>query len=128
MYGVSTNEYRQERAPSYGILAHFPGEHFAMDLAGPFPKAGDKKVHLMILVDVCTRFVLLDALENKNAPTVAKALVRRFSKVGFPKVLQSDNGKVYNNRFLKEVAKEMSIQHRFTTPYHLAEMASLKIA
>jgi len=39
----------------------------------------------MVLVDVCTRFVLLDALKNKNALTVAKALVNRFLKLVFPK-------------------------------------------
>ena len=79
--------------PMKAILAHLPGEHFAMNLVGLFPSSDNKKIYLMILVDVCTHFVLLDALENKSAPTIAKALVRRFSEVGFPKVLQSDNGK-----------------------------------
>lgn len=36
---------------------------------------------------------MLDTLDNKNVPTVAKALVNRFSAVGFPRVLQSDNAK-----------------------------------
>jgi hypothetical protein len=59
--------------PMKAILAHLPGEHFAMDLAGLFPRSDNKKKYLMILVDMCTRFVLLDALENKSAPTIAKA-------------------------------------------------------
>jgi len=72
----------------------------------------------MVLVDVCTCFVFLDALKDKSALTIAKVLVRRFSDMGFPKVLQSDNGKEFNNRLLKEIAKEMHVQQRFTTPYH----------
>jgi len=104
--------------PMKAILTHLPGEHFAMDLAGPFPRSSNKNVYLLVLVKVCTRFVLLDALENKNASTVTKALIRRFSDVEFPKLLQSDNGEKYNNRLLKEVANEKHIQHQYTMPYH----------
>src|ERR1700744_5152245 len=116
MSRVSSNEYAKEGYhPTKAILAHLPGEHFALDLAGTFPRSSNRNIYLMVLVDLYTRFVLLDALENKNAPTVAKTLVRRFSDVGFPKVLQSENGKEYNNTDLLR-------------PIALAKMASQKIA
>jgi len=70
--------------PMKAIHARLPGEHITMDLAGPFVLSNDKNVYLLILVDVCTRFVLLDALKNKSSIEVAHALYHRFSTIGFP--------------------------------------------
>lgn len=61
---------------------------------------------------------MLDAIKDKRATTIVKILICRFSDIGYPHVLQSDNGKEYNNQLMSELAKEMWIQHRYTTPYH----------
>jgi len=90
----------------------------AMDLAGPFVTSKDKNVYLLILVDVCTRFVLLDALKNKSSIKVASALNRRFSTIGFPNVLQSDNGTEFVNQIVRVMMEQMNVDHRLVTPYH----------
>lgn len=53
--------------PLATIYTHLPGEHIAVDLAGPFPVQGDKKYqYLLMLVDVCMQFVFYDQFQIKR--------------------------------------------------------------
>jgi hypothetical protein len=79
------NIAKKEYHPMKAILAHLPGEHFTMDLAGPFPRSSNKNVYLLVLVDVCTRFVLLDALENKTLQRSQRRSFTVFPTLVFPK-------------------------------------------
>ena len=113
------NIARQGYHPLHTIYAHLPGEHMAVNLAGPFPEAGpEKHRYLLVLVDVCTRFVFLRPIPNKEAITVAKTLFDIFSLVGFPQILQSDNGKEFANKLMHELTTTFHMDHRLATPYH----------
>lgn len=112
------NIARKGYHPMKAIHAHLPGEHMAIDLAGPFVESDDKNVYLLVVVDVCTRFVLLDAIPDKTAYTVAKTLFKRFTDIGFPRVLQSDNGREFVNEVVRIMTTQMYIDHRLVTPYH----------
>jgi transposase InsO family protein len=112
------NIARKGYHPMKAVHARLPGEHIAFDLAGPFTESGDEKSYLLVIVDVCTRFVLLDALPNKTALTVAKALFKRFTDIGFPSILQSDNGKEFVNEIIKTMKEQFLLDHRLVTPYH----------
>ena len=92
-YNIAKKGYHPLRA----IHAQMPGDHMAVDLAGPFPTSDRGNSYLMILVDVCTRFVFLKALPDKRSITVAKALFEIFCMIGFPRILQSDNGPEFVN-------------------------------
>jgi hypothetical protein len=87
------NIARKGYHPMKAVHAWLPGEHIAFDLAGPFTESDNEQSYLLVIVDVCTRFVLLEALPNKAALTVATALFKHITDMGFPSVLQSDNGK-----------------------------------
>jgi transposase InsO family protein len=104
--------------PLKAIHAQLPGEHMAVDLAGPFPLSDKGNKYLLILVDVCTRFVFLKAIPNKNSLTVGGVLFDIFSLIGFPRILQSDNGTEFVNALMTTIKTEMGTDHRLTTPYH----------
>jgi len=104
--------------PMKAIHATLPGEHMAVDLAGPFTQSKDGNVYLLVLVDVCTRFAFLTPIPNKKGMTIAKELFKTFSLIGFPRILQSDNGKEFVNTILRIMSEECNVQHRFVTPYH----------
>jgi transposase InsO family protein len=74
--------------------------------------------YILVVVDVFTRFVFLFPLKNKTMPLITKTLVDLFCLVGFPKIIQSDNGKEFVNRMLKLLVHECAIDHRLITPYH----------
>ena len=121
-YNISRKGYH----PLKSIHAELPGDHIAIDLAGPFPASAqtDSKgvtktyTYLLVVVDVCTRFVYLRALVDKSAITVAKELFTIFCDIGFPKILQSDNGTEFVNAVLTVLTEQMQVQHRLITPYH----------
>jgi len=112
------NIARKGYHPLSAIFAQLPGEHMAVDLAGPFPAQSDGNRFLLVLVDVCTRFVFLEPIPNKEALTVAKVLFKIFTTIGFPRILQSDNGREFVNRVTEVMTSQMGVQHRLVTPYH----------
>ena len=75
------------------ISAQLPGEHVAIDLAGPLPTTKHKNVRLLVVVDVCTRFVFLRALPDKHGITIATALWELFCTIGFPKLFNQTTAK-----------------------------------
>jgi hypothetical protein len=94
-------------------------DHVAVDLAGPFVDAEHtSNKYIMVVVDVCTRFVFLRAIPNKMASTIAEELFNLFCQVGFPNVIQSDNGTEFKNGLLEDIAAKAGLEHRFATPYH----------
>jgi hypothetical protein len=74
--------------------------------------------YILVIVDVCTRFVFLRPLPNKCAESVGSALFKVFCDIGFPKIIQSDNGKEFVNKLTQAICKESHIDHRLITPYH----------
>ena len=72
----------------------------------------------MVLVDICSRFVILRALESKSAADTAEALWIIFCLFGFPKILQSDNGKEFCNSLVSNLLQLEGVTHRLITPYH----------
>ena len=106
-------------------------DQVAMDL---FDMSPSEKDHIkgLVVVDVCTRFVWLRALRTALARDVAKALYKLFCQVGFPKVIQSDNGPEFRNQVLRALTELVQAEHRFSTPYHpqgngVAEAAVKKV-
>ena len=58
----------------------------------------------MSVIDHLTRFVILAAVPNREATTIAGTLVDRvFSAFGVPEVLHSDQGKEFENQLVKEL-------------------------
>ena len=104
--------------PVNPIHAELPFDHIAIDLAGPFPTSALGNHYLLVLADVCTRFVLLRAIPDKRARTVAGVLVQIFHDFGFPRIIQSDNGTEFCNSVVKEVCAAVNIDHRLISPYH----------
>jgi transposase InsO family protein len=105
--------------PIKSIHADLPFDHIAVDLAGPFaPSSGEKHVYLMVMVDVATRFVFLRTLPNKETATIAAALFKVCCDVGFPMIIQSDNGKEFVSALVQTWTTAAGIDHRLISPYH----------
>ena len=105
--------------PLRSIHADLPFDHLAIDLAGPFAESEpDNYVHLLIVADVATRFVFLRPVKDMRTETIADALLRICFDVGFPKVIQSDNGGSFVSDIMDHWMKTAQIDHRLITPYH----------
>jgi len=105
--------------PMRPIMAFLPFDHIGFDLAGPLPVTNEThNVYLMVVVDICTKYVILRALPNKQSDTVAQTLINIFGDYGFPRIMQSDNGTEFKNSLMHEISKNLGIDRRYSTPYH----------
>ena len=103
--------------PARSITATLPGDHYQIDLA-ELPTSLEGHNFLLVLVDVFTGFVVLKAIENKEAATVARAVWEICCVIGIPKILQCDNGKEFSNKIVNALCRLTGINRRFIAAYN----------
>lgn len=103
--------------PMQSVQAALPMDHVGFDLKH-MPTSVEGYNYVLVVVDVCTRFVFFRALRTATAVEVARKLLRVFQDFGFPRILQSDNGPEFRNEVMDSLRSLMSASHRFTTPYN----------
>jgi hypothetical protein len=72
---------------------------------------------ILTVVDVFTKWAWAVPLKNKRGPTVADALAEILEDSETPVILQSDNGKEFRNRYVKDLMEEHDIKQVFSQPY-----------
>ena len=95
-----------------------PGDHFQIDLSTHLPPSSDGYTALLAVIDVFTGFVILRPLRNAEMDTVARKLWKIFCLIGWPRILQSDNGSEFVNQILRALVKLTGIDHRLISPYN----------
>src|SRR6185312_6517224 len=104
--------------PVQSITALGPGDHYQVDTSVHLPPSPDGHVALLVLIDVFTGFIVLRPLKDTTAETVARKLWKIFSLIGYPKILQSDNGSEFVNDVIQSLVRIVGIERRFITPYN----------
>ena len=104
--------------PLTHVVADRPGDYWSIDL-GDFNTTSDSGNNfLLVCLDIFTRFVVLRAIKDKTATTIACALIDVFSLLGYPKVLTHDWGTEFHNSLCKLLAKTSGFDERLSTQYH----------
>src|SRR3989338_3586721 len=103
--------------PMRSAEAMYPMNHVAIDNAY-MPVDPQGYAYVLVIVDICTRFVFLRALKELSAAAIGRKLFKLFCEVGFPRIIQSDNGPEFQNRLLAQLTKLAEVNHRFSTPYY----------
>lgn len=104
--------------PYHSIESLQPFDHIAIDLAGPYPSTSDNYRFVLVVIDICTRYVILRPLQDKGSKTIANELFDIFCHYSFPRIVQSDNGTEFVNSVFSSLCKLAHIDHRLITPYH----------
>lgn len=99
------------------VEATFPMDHVAIDTAH-MPVDAEGYAYVLVIVDIATRFLFLRALQQASGSAVGRELFKLFCEVGFPKIIQSDNGPEFRNSVIRELMLLAEVKHRFSTPYH----------
>ena len=113
-YNIAKKGYH----PLRSVTAEQPADHWAIDCAGPFDVSHRGNTFVLVMVDICTKFVLLTPIKDKTATTIAMCLANLFCDFGYPKVIQSDNGREFVNSIVQNLYKVTGIDARLTAPYH----------
>lgn len=109
--------HRRSPIPIGRVPVQRPFERLAIDLVEYKPPS-DGCNYVLSAIDHLTRFVILTAVPNKAAATIARTLVNRvFSVFGVPELLHSDQGTEFENQLVKELQSVFGYKKTRTTPY-----------
>ncbi|KAG0439073.1 putative uncharacterized transposon-derived protein F54H12.3 [Dictyocoela muelleri] len=74
----------------------------------------------MVIIDVYSKYSIVEKLKYKNADTVCEHLKKIFYQFGPPAILQSDNGKEFRNSSMERLCEEFKVIKKFsrTRPRH----------
>jgi transposase InsO family protein len=103
--------------PLVHINAKYPFEHIAIDLA-QFPTSPRGNNYACVMVCICTRYLVVRAIPDKRAQTIAWTLWESICSFGVPKIIQSDNGTEFVNSVISHLKDLMGIDHRLIAPYN----------
>lgn len=95
-----------------------PFRRIAMDVVGPLPRSSRGHQYILVLSDYATRFPEAFPLRTITAPSVLRALIQFFSRVGVPEEILTDQGTNFTSRLLHLFHKQLGISAIKTTPYH----------
>ncbi len=97
-----------------------PFERVSVDLL-QLPPSHQGSKYVVVMVDMFSRFVILEPIAEKTARAVAHAIVSRLiCEHTAPRVLLSDNGADFRNKILQEICSQFNITQTFTVAYHPA--------
>lgn len=74
--------------------------------------------HVIVAVDVFTRFVSGKAIKNLKSSCFEKFLLEFIGRFGIPNQILTDNAPIFVNESVKELTLKFNIDHRKSTPHH----------
>ena len=98
------------------IPATYPNSRWQMDLKKMPPSKGYN--YICNIVNCHSRFAFGGHIKQKTAKEVTDVLLKFIHIFGPPRILQTDNGKEFNNADLKAVMEEFKTRQINGRPYH----------
>lgn len=109
----TTNDERPRMMP----IPDKPLQRIQIDVVGPFPASSKQNKVLFTCIDYLTKFCFAKAYRNQTHREFIHFLDYITQFVGFPEVIQTDNGGCFVHKFTKEYMKEKGIKHIFSTAF-----------
>lgn len=115
--------YKADNRKPAGLLqTPAPARRFevvSVDLFGPLPKTANDNRWILIVEDVCSRWVELFALEAATSAECAKVLTEEvFLRYGVPRRMISDNGVQFVGAVMQQACHALGIKQNLTPLYH----------
>lgn len=94
-------------------------EIIAVDLFGPLPRTSEGYQWILIVEDICSRWVELFALKEGTAENCALTLLNEvILRYGVPRRLHTDNGTQFISALMQKLTFCLGITQTFTPIYH----------
>lgn len=103
--------------PLKNVVAIQPMSQVSIDLAGPLTPTFDGHVYILVITDICTKYIIVRPLKTKESTSIARELIKVFGDYSFPLVIQSDHGTEFENAVLQAISANLGIQRNYSTPY-----------
>lgn len=99
--------------------ATMPWEVISGDLMGPFPRTTSGYMHILVVTDLFSKYVLVHPLKKADAKSVMMFLEYQvILKFGAPRMLLFDNGKQFKNILMNELVEKYHITILYNFYYH----------
>lgn len=120
---VACQRYKADNRKPAGLLQTPASarrfEVVSVDLFGPLPETSDGHKWILIVEDVCTRWVELFALRQATSLECAKILTSEiFLRYGVARRMVSDNGVQFVSDIMQQVCHVFGIEQSLTSFYH----------
>ena len=97
----------------------FPGEVLYVDLVGPMPETPNGMKYIVTMQDGFSRYCTACTIPNKEAVTVANALLDAWiTKFGCPVRIHSDQGREFQNSIWHQLCDRLQIAKTTTPAYN----------
>ena len=84
-----------------------------------YVRDNDGNRYLLNCIDSFSQFTWSFALDNREAETIHKCIVQEiFSRFGYPKILQSDNGGEFIGHTMRDALQRKGVKIIHSSPYH----------
>ena len=103
-----------------------PFSRVIIDCVGPLPKTKSGNQYLLTIMCASTRFPEAIPLRRIVAPVIVKALIKFFTLVGLPKVVQSDQGSNFMSKVFQQVLYQLGIEQVKSSAYHPESQGALE--
>lgn len=100
------------------IISKGFNDHVQVDLVDMQAQECEDFKFILVYQDHFTKLVQIRPLKRKTGKNVTRIIFEIFSILGPPKVLQSDNGREFRNRFLEQLCGNMGVIMRHGKPRH----------
>ena len=95
------------------------GDTISIDVIGPLEPASSRgHKYILCVIDQTTKWPEVACLRSITAVNTCNALLKIFSKIGFPRVVVSDNASNMVSGLTKQFYKQLGIELRTSSPYH----------
>ena len=96
-----------------------PWHTIAADIMGPFTPSKNQYKYVLVIQDLFTKFVIIRPLRTATGQNIIRSLKDSvFAIFGYSKVVHTDNGTEFDNKYLDRPFEELGIQHSKNPPYH----------
>lgn len=93
---------------------------------GPFPSSYSY-LHILVCVDYITKWVEAILCVANDSNIMVNFLKKHiFTRIETSRVLISDGGKHFYNKYLKNVFKKYDVKHKVATLYHLKQVDKIR--
>jgi len=75
-------------------------------------------IGVLTIIDCCSKFVWVYPIHTKESANVARILYQLFTQEGDPEFLQSDNGKEFVSKIIKELTNLLNMEPKRSRPKH----------
>ncbi|CAF1052565.1 unnamed protein product [Brachionus calyciflorus] len=106
------------KAPLKSIKCHYPMQLVTMDIVGPLPITSNGNKYILVVCCHFSKFVVLFALADQQAETVANSLLEFILVFGLFTNVLTDQGTNFQSELMKKLYELLDIYQLKTSAYH----------